>query len=74
MSVTFFSPFLSITKEGHTYFMQDDITADTANYVFEDRTEKFDDVAASSPDLIPCDYYPWENIKCIQIIATQWKI
>jgi hypothetical protein len=42
MSVTFFSPFLSIIKEGRTYiFKQDDTTADTANYVFENRTKSW---------------------------------
>jgi hypothetical protein len=66
-------PFLGgITEEEKTYgyFMQDVAPAHTATYsinfeneVFEDRLTSRGLWPARSPDLNPCDFYLWENLK-----------
>jgi inhibitor of nuclear factor kappa-B kinase subunit alpha len=72
MSVTFLGPFLIALwkKKRHGYFMQDGATAHTATYsinvlneVFEDRLISCGLWPASSPDLNPCDFYLWGNLK-----------
>jgi hypothetical protein len=72
MSVTFYSPFSGALrkKKGHGYFMQDGATAHTATYsinvlneVFENRLISHRLWPARSPDLNPCDFYLWGNLK-----------
>jgi inhibitor of nuclear factor kappa-B kinase subunit alpha len=73
MSLTFLGPFLdSITEEEKTYgyFMQDGATAHTATYcinvlneVFANRLISRGLWPARSPDLNPCDFYLWGNLK-----------
>jgi hypothetical protein len=64
--------FDSITEEENTYgyFRQDGATAHTATYsinvlneVFEDRLVSRGLWPARSPDLNPCDFYLWGNLK-----------
>jgi inhibitor of nuclear factor kappa-B kinase subunit alpha len=72
MSLTFLGPFLRALwkKKRHGYFMQDGATAHTATYsinilnkVFEDRLISRRLWPARSPDLNPCDFYLWGNLK-----------
>jgi hypothetical protein len=64
--------FGSITEEEETYgyFMQDGATAHTATYsinvlneVFENRLISRGLWPSRSPDLNPCDFYLWVNLK-----------
>jgi hypothetical protein len=72
MSLTFLGPFLRALrkKKRHGYFMQDGATAHTATYpinvlneVFEGRLLSRGLRPARSPDLNPCDFYLWANLK-----------
>jgi inhibitor of nuclear factor kappa-B kinase subunit alpha len=73
VSLTFLGPYFeNITEEEKTYgyFMQDGATAHTVTYsinilneVFEDRVISCGLWPARSPDLNPCDFYPWVNLK-----------
>jgi inhibitor of nuclear factor kappa-B kinase subunit alpha len=72
MSVTFLGPFSGALwkKKIHGYFMQDGATAHTATYsinvsnkVFEDRLISCGLWPARSPDLNPCNFYLWGNLK-----------
>jgi inhibitor of nuclear factor kappa-B kinase subunit alpha len=70
--VTFLGPFSGVIrkKKRHGYFMQDGATAHTPTYsinalskVFEDRMIIRGLWPARSPDLNPCDFYLWGNLK-----------
>jgi inhibitor of nuclear factor kappa-B kinase subunit alpha len=72
MSVTFLGPFSGALrkKKRQGYFMQDGATSHTAMYsinvlnkVFEDRLISCRLWPARSPDLNPCDFYLWGNLK-----------
>jgi hypothetical protein len=72
MSLTFLGPFLRALqkKKRHGYFMQDGALAHTATYsiyvlneVSEDRLISRGLWPARSPDLHPCDFYLWGNLK-----------
>jgi hypothetical protein len=71
--VTFYGPFagaLRKKKKTYGYFMQDGATAHTATYsinvlneVFENRLISRRLWPARCPDLNPCDFYLWGNLK-----------
>jgi inhibitor of nuclear factor kappa-B kinase subunit alpha len=72
MLVTFLGPFSGALwkKKKHGYFMQDSATAHTATYSIDVLSEVFEDRLISrrlwparSPDLNPCDFYLWGNLK-----------
>jgi hypothetical protein len=72
MSATFYGPFSGALrkKKRHDYFMQDGATAHTATYSINVLNEVFDNRLIShrlwparSPDLNPCDFYLWRNLK-----------
>jgi inhibitor of nuclear factor kappa-B kinase subunit alpha len=72
MSLTFLGPFLRALRKQkrHGYFMQDGAAAHTATYsikalneVFEDRRVSRGLWPARSPDLNPCDFFLWGNLK-----------
>jgi hypothetical protein len=81
MSLTFSGPFWrALQKRIYSYFMIGSATAHTANYsshilkkVFEDRVISHRLWPARPPDLNPCFFYLWGNLKnkkSIQIIPT----
>jgi hypothetical protein len=62
------------------YFMQDDATALTAYYsnnilreMFEDRLLICIMWLVGSPDLNPCNFYFWENLKNSQTCVSIYK-